>query len=113
MKKINILSLVLIAYFISGCDQKQEPWIIAMEADNHTCPDGAMVEWHKWGKNGKAKSCKMKHGKFTGWENGKKTIEGYYEYGKKQGEWKWFNQEGKIIKIIIYKDNKEIETVNN
>ena len=49
----------------------------------------------------------MKHGKFQGWEDGYKQLEGYFDNGKQQGEWSWYDRDGNVIKSIVYEDGEK------
>lgn len=77
------------------------------------CPNGSIVEVDGWGKSGLSHSCKMKHGKFVGWEYGRKIVEGNYNYGVHIGQWKWFDEKGQIELIKNYNINgKLIEEID-
>jgi len=50
-------------------------------------------------------------GLFTTWfENGQKESDGYYTKTKKQGEWKYWNENSELVLTEIYKDGELIES---
>ncbi|MEI6764300.1 MAG: hypothetical protein WCM76_01590 [Bacteroidota bacterium] len=72
--------------------------------------DGLWISWYqngnKWSegnfKNG------LDDGKRTGWyENGKKHFDGTYKDGKKIGMWKFYDENGLLLKEVDYDKNPE------
>lgn len=103
-KQLGIFAFILILIF-AGCgnsDRAEGLDYSAITQEKMTCPDGAIAEVDPWGKNGLSRACKMKHGKFIGWENGQKIYEAYYEFGKLVGKAVWFDETGKVIKEVDY-----------
>jgi antitoxin component YwqK of YwqJK toxin-antitoxin module len=41
------------------------------------------------------------------YSNGKLKLEGFYLDGKKNGEWREYNEDGKLLKVIRWKDDIE------
>jgi len=101
----------LLTLFVIGCDDRQSVSSenSALFKEKIICLEGASAEVDLWGKNGQSRSCKMKHGVFTGWEDGHKIYEAHYEFGKLVGKAYWFDKAGNITKEINYskKPNKE------
>ncbi len=57
----------------------------------------------------KSMKTKIKHGLFSYYyENGVKKVEGLYIDNLAQGEWKYWDEKGKLTSIISSKDNKMI-----
>ena len=51
------------------------------------------------------------NGKWIGWfESGIKSYDGNYNKGKKDGDWNWYNEKGKLITKQNYKDDILIST---
>ena len=76
------------------------------------CPEGSQVQIDRWGgmgENGWLKACFKKHGTFTAWNGEVRRVEGEYVDGKENGTWKYWNQEGKLVRRITYKMGKEIK----
>ena len=44
-------------------------------------------------------------------DNGIKSVEGWSDNGILQGDWFYWNKEGKLVKKEVYKDNVLISTV--
>ncbi len=107
--------LGLISLLISACDSTTDAQLLAEEMDSEEldCSDGAQAEFDDWGKTGLLLSCRMNHGKVVGWDYGRKVMEGNYYYGKKHGEYHWFDEKGVITKTIIYDDGKKVSLQSN
>lgn len=99
-----MLKKVIVFYFIFllGCNDSNSTIDEALSSASLNCKDGAQEEFRPWGKNGRSLSCQMKHGKFIGWDNGYKMLEGQYRNGEKIGVWYWYDKEGNAIKNINY-----------
>lgn len=70
-----------------------------------------------WYDNGKKQSegnmveNRTFNGKWIGWhENGAKSFEGTYVFGKKDGEWLWFDENGKAVTKQTFKNDELIAT---
>lgn len=107
--------LGLISLIILACDTTMDTQLLSekMDSEKLDCSDSAPAEFNEWGKSGLSLSCRMNHGKVVGWDYGRKVMEGNYYYGKKQGEWHWFDEKGVITKTIIYDDGKEVSLQSN
>lgn len=99
--------LVACGLMLIACGDRSDvdAWKNNMLSEKISCPDGALVEISPWGKSGQSRSCKMMHGRFTGWERGRKVVEGTYYYGKEQGEWLWYGDDGQVVKSINFGGN--------
>ncbi len=54
---------------------------------------------------------KVKDGRyFKYYKSGQLEISGRYKDGKKHSEWKFYNQEGVITKVVTYKNGKKVNT---
>ncbi len=74
------------------------------------CPPGLEEKTERWSKLGYSRSCvKPKHGKWEAWSEGYKHIDGFYNNGKKDGNWVFYNSDGTVSKEIEYKDGKEVQ----
>jgi antitoxin component YwqK of YwqJK toxin-antitoxin module len=52
-------------------------------------------------------------GKMTWWyANGKLESESYYDNNEPTGEWKYWNEDGVLIKTERYEAGKLVETIN-
>ncbi len=103
MKTIALISLLLfVSLGVIGCtndkDKTSNDSKIFQEKFN--CPDGSIAEVDNWGKSGRSRSCKLKHGKFIGWENGRKVYEAHYKLGRLVGESYWYDTDGNITKVV-------------
>ena len=66
------------------------------------------VSFYKSGQ----KDLEIKNSQQTSWyTNGKKKTEGKMRYGRPQGEFKKYNEKGKLEVIEIWEDGKKIETI--
>ena len=50
--------------------------------------------------------------KIVKYDNGKIREEGNYEVGKKQGDWKYYNENGELFLTITYNFDKEVKFDN-
>ena len=110
---MNIKYLPLIFFiFLGSCDGSKSSQSQKMVGQNLNCPDGSHAEFGRWGGVGEGAwvhNCKMKHGKFSVWKGEFLIIEEYYEFGKKTGEWFYYDESGKVTKTISYKGGEEIK----
>ncbi len=75
----------------------------AMNSTPFVCLNGSEVEVKPWGFNGKMRYCQpYKSGSWEGWQDGYKKVQGNFENGEKQGEWLWFDSNGKVVDKISY-----------
>lgn len=76
---------------------------------------GNAVFWYDNGKKqseGSMVENRVFNGKWIGWhENGAKSFEGTYNFGKKDGEWFWFDENGKAVSKQIFKNDQLISTL--
>ena len=58
----------------------------------------------KWKQNSQGTYVDGKeHGKYTVWyPNGQIHYIGKYHHGQKSGKWKFYNEEGKLTKEVVY-----------
>ncbi len=113
-------------WFDSGLKSAEESYINGQTSGiwKSWYPDGkASVEINYttgkasfWYKNGAKQSegdmlpNRIFSGKWTGWfENGNKSYEGNYKDGKKEGEWNWFDESGKLTHTQNYKQDVLLE----
>jgi hypothetical protein len=71
------------------------------------CPAGSHLEYHPWGESGHKAVCLMENGPIIIAENGHVVIEGQYAMGKKVGEWRWLDANGKIVRTERNEDPKQ------
>ncbi len=103
--------ILIFAVLVTSCGERAKQ-SEAMKNLKLNCPEGSQVEIDRWGgmgENGWLKACFKKHGKFTAWNGEVKRVEGEYVDGKENGTWKYWNQEGKLVKRITYVMGKEIK----
>ena len=82
-------------------EDSQNTWN-AMNKVDFKCPIDEEVKIKAWGKTGKSRSCSNLNGKWEAWENGYKKIDGFYQSGLKNGVWKYYLEDGKVVKTIEY-----------
>lgn len=76
-----------------------------------SCADGTIEKLQRWSKAGYSRGCYkngLRHGKWIAWEGGYLHIAGSYRNGNHDGQWKFFNKDGTIYRIIQYDNGKEI-----
>ena len=103
--------MLILAVLATSCGEKPKQSEV-MTKFKLNCPEGSLVRIERWGgvgENGRLKACFKKHGTFTAWNGEVKKVEGEYVDGKENGTWKYWNQEGKLVKRITYKMGKEIK----
>ncbi len=108
--KFLISSCTTLMIIIQGCENKETANIELynmMSKEEHKCPKNTFIEIDDWGESGLSQSCKMKHGKFIGWEYGR-IVEGEYRYGKSIGLWQWYDEKGQIKVIEQYDDDGKL-----
>lgn len=44
------------------------------------------------------------------WSNGRVACEGHFENGKREGIWHFYNKDGTVNEIVVFKLGKEIST---
>jgi len=87
----------------------QETWE-KMKASPFQCPPGTEVTYRGWSENGNLRYCEPdKNGPWEAWMSGYKWVDGGYLNGKKHGQWRWFNEEGEVIKVVHYNHGQEVE----
>lgn len=94
-----LASLILIAAF-AGCSQSSTNYDV-LAARNVKCPSGTQLEYTPWGKSGLSAICVARNGPIVIAEDGHVVIEGQYTDGKKTGEWRWFDSDGKVTRTEI------------
>ena len=112
---LGLLVLTVVGYFgfmsyISSkvSETRKKTWD-AMSKNEFVCPDGTELRKDGWSKLGYSRTCvSLKHGKWEAWDNGYKNIDGYYNDGKKHGEWIWYRADGSVSTRITYMNGKEI-----
>ncbi len=103
MKTCALIWFLLLSLLLVGCyqDEKTVPEDrSALFEEKISCPEGSIAEVDPWGKNGLSRACKMKHGRFTGWENGHKVYEVNFRFGKPVGKAIWFDEMGNVVKEV-------------
>lgn len=106
-KKLGYFLLLIV--FLSGCEGGRPAQSKAMLEESFECAEGAQVEYSAWSKDGWSKSCKMKHGRFSVWRGNTKVFDGFYEFGVKEGDWKYYDENGNTIKIVEFKSGREVK----
>ena len=112
---LTIIAVVVIGYFslmsyLSSqmSESSIDTWK-AMKSGNFDCPEGMEEKTERWSKLGYSRSCvKPKHGKWEAWSEGYKHIDGFYNHGKKEGVWVFYNSDGSISKKVEYKEDREV-----
>ncbi len=109
MSRFTFAVILLICLGIIGCGKKDSSQPKAMLEEDLKCPENSMSEISRWGgidESGWTHSCKMRHGKYHVWRGNVLAIEGQYNQGKKEGEWKFRDNRGELMKTIIYEGGK-------
>jgi hypothetical protein len=75
-----------------------------MLSEKLRCPPGSQDEIRRWGDGGWMRACIMKHGKFTAWERGRKSLEGEYVNGKLEGKLTVYGESGDVERVEKYVD---------
>ncbi len=107
MLRLTFSVILLTSLSVVGCGKKDSSQPKSMLTEDLKCPENSVSKITRWGgidENGWAHSCKMRHGKYHVWRDNILAIEGQYNQGKKEGEWKYRDKNGEIIKMIIYKN---------
>lgn len=56
--------------------------LVEKAAERIRCPDGALLEYSRWGESGYMVQCKLRHGAFVAAEGGRIVAEGEFSMGK-------------------------------
>jgi antitoxin component YwqK of YwqJK toxin-antitoxin module len=78
---------------------------------DHQCPEGTKDITQEGGKTGAVRYCEkngVKHGKIVVWTNQRPAWEGYYNEGKQHGSWKYFHEDGRVYRVVEYKNGVEV-----
>lgn len=100
------MALTALVVVVAGCSKSDKNYDV-LESKKISCSDGALPQYEPWGKSGTQLVCSLKHGSVTIAENGHVVIEGQYEMGKQVGEWRWFDESGKVVRTEHYSIVKE------
>jgi hypothetical protein len=88
---------LVVAAVAAGCSAKNANYDV-LQAKKISCPDGAKLEYRPWGKAGLMAVCQLEHGPVLMAEDGHVVIEGQNAMGKPQGEWRWLDKDGKVVR---------------
>lgn len=91
---VAIVGLLAMTVSCSGPDANYE----ALAKKNIQCPEGSHLEYQPWGKSGLEAVCLQRHGPIVIAEYGRIQIEGQYADDKQVGEWRWFDESGKVVR---------------
>ena len=117
MRRINLIALIATIIFLQSCvSDGKDDW--ERLSKTHTfvkevpfsCPSGSEDTIERWGLYGYSRYCLKggkKHGKWMAFEDSTLVIEGEYIQGIKEGNWKWYNSDGTIFRIVEYKNGLE------
>lgn len=103
------LGLVAASFPRVTFDEQMERNRRAAAEATFACPNGSSAILRPWGKVGHARLCianGVEQGPWAAWENSS-HLRGYYERGKADGEWQWFDG-GSLRRTIRYRDGVEI-----
>lgn len=79
----------LILYLPRTDEQRDADYIAVEEAARELrCPDGAKLEYRRWGKAGWMASCRLAHSPFVAAEHGRVVVRQEYFMGKEVGQTK-------------------------
>lgn len=68
----------------------------ALAKRNIQCPTGSHLEYLPWGESGLEAVCLQRRGPSVIAEYGRIKSEGQYAEDKQVGEWRWFDESGKV-----------------
>lgn len=110
MKAHVYLFMIVLSMLILGCDVNSEKQALyeKMKQERIECPEGSELRVNDWSKLGLSRECVMRHGKFVGWEYGRKIVEGQYYNGLETGTWIWYDKKGDIDKTVNYENRVEV-----
>lgn len=89
------------------------------EAISHVhldCPVGAMENTQPWSKLGAMKFCELnglQEGPWEAWEHGVLQIRGGYAAGEADGAWRYYDDQGRVIRAILYESGVEADRIDN
>lgn len=86
----------------------------AIKKEVFYCPEGCKEVIERWSLAGYSRYCiknGYRHGKWIAFENKRLAIKGNYSEGKKDGQWIWYHNDGRVFRIIEYKDGIEMSDI--
>lgn len=86
----------------------RKTWDAMMDTE-FACEEGTEASVRPWSKGGKMRYCEpKKNGPWEAWSEGYIQIQGSFRYGEKDGEWRWFNSDGSVNRVMVYKNGNII-----
>lgn len=97
----QVLAAVVIAGLASSCSKPDSNYE-ALARRKVQCPAGSELQYQPWGKSGMQAICILRNGPVVMAEHGRIQIEGQNALGKQIGEWRWFDEGGKVARTEQY-----------
>lgn len=94
---------IFIAVAAVSCAQSDNLAVLN-QFEGFSCPAPGTRKFEEWGRSGAALTCEIRHGSFVTAENGKLALSGQYEDGRKVGVWRWYDDQGNVVKELDYAD---------
>jgi antitoxin component YwqK of YwqJK toxin-antitoxin module len=104
--------------YVRQVNKNRESTMKAMLMVKHDCPSGCKEVYQDWGGEigGYSRFCvdrsNYKQGKWVVWAFGKVHIEGFYNNNKRNGIWRWYNDDGSVRITTEYIDDIEANKIN-
>lgn len=104
MSILRLSFCIVIALALQACasDSRGDQNYELLSKESISCDPPASMEVQPWGKNGLSRSCSVKSGSFVAAENGYVHLRGQYQAGKQAGIWRWYDENGNVVKEIDY-----------
>jgi hypothetical protein len=101
----RLIGCLGVAVLAASCSRPDRNYEI-LESKNIQCPTGSTLRYLPWGESGLQAICIVAHGPTMIAEYGHIQIEGQNDMGKKVGEWRWFDDAGKVVHTEHYNGTK-------
>jgi antitoxin component YwqK of YwqJK toxin-antitoxin module len=118
MKKLLIFITVIIYCQLASAQSKNSGSTLTIKEDTLLAcfrASNKMVDYYIIFKNDTINNI-INNNRYGKWvffrNNGYVKKVGYYEWGLKQGYWKYYNRKNRLKKIIKYKNDQKIEVFN-
>ncbi|WP_157522580.1 hypothetical protein [Mitsuaria sp. 7] len=97
----SFLALIGLAAAIAGCSKSNADYEV-LAGQKIQCPEGSHLEYLPWGESGLEATCLQRHGPSVVSEHGQIKIQGQYSRDKQEGEWRWLDASGKVVRTERY-----------
>ena len=108
--KVHVTLLIAIVVAATSCAPSRPPATDldyeALSRPRVDCPPPTQAMMNPWGWNGKSDGCYLREGPFVAAEGGYVRIRGQFTHGEATGIWKYYNEDGVVVKEIN-KDTSE------